>query len=104
MDKAQLQKIFSLAYNHENWLEVLKKVFGAKQLLMQPKPISLASNDITEGAFELGNITTSDDRIIGLYKIDVKSNVWLERNKVGLRKLLRDVYGNNAHVDHPKTV
>ena len=92
MDKAQLQKIFSSAYNHENWLEVLKQVFGAKQLLMQSKPISLVSNDITDGAFELGNITTSDDRIIGLYKIDVKSNVWLERNKVGLRKLLRDVY------------
>lgn len=92
MDKSQLQKIFSTAYNHENWLEVLKQVFGARQLLMQPKPIELASNDITEGAFELGNITTSDDRIIGLYKIDVKSKVWLERNKVTLRKLLRDVY------------
>lgn len=92
MDKAQLQKIFSMAYNHENWLEVLKQVFGAKQLLTKPRVISLVSNDITEGAFELGNITTSDERIIGLYKIDVKSNVWLERNKVGLRKLLRDVY------------
>lgn len=92
MDKAQLQKIFSASYNHENWLEVLKQVFGTRQLLMQPRPISLASNDITEGAFEIGNFTTSDDRIIGLYKINVKSNVWLERNKVGLRKLLRDVY------------
>lgn len=92
MDKAQLQKIFSNAYKHEDWLEVLKSVFGAKQLLMQPKPISLASNDITEGAFELGNITTTDDRIIGLYKIEVKPNIFLERNKVGLRKLLRDVY------------
>lgn len=92
MDKAQLQTIFSKAYNHNEWLEVLKQVFGARQLLLQPKPISLVSNDITEAAFELGNITTSDDRIIGLYKIDVKSNVWLERNKVGLRKLLRDVY------------
>lgn len=97
MDKAQLQKVFSASYNHQNWLEVLKTVFGAKQLLMQPRPISLVTNDITEGAFELGNITTSDDRIIGLYKIEVKSNVWLERNKVGLRKLLRDVY--NYDVD-----
>ncbi|AEA45024.1 Eco57I restriction-modification methylase domain-containing protein [Fluviicola taffensis] len=92
MDKAQLQKIFSNAYNHENWLEVLKTVFGARQLLVQPKQISLPTNDLADSAFELGNITTTDDRIIGLYKIEVKANVFLERNKVGLRKLLREVY------------
>ena len=92
MDKIQLQKIFSTSYKHEDWLEVLKSVFGARQLLVQPKSISLPANDIADGAVELGSITTTDDRIVGLYKIEVKPNVFLERNKVGLRKLLRDVY------------
>ncbi|WP_413512471.1 Eco57I restriction-modification methylase domain-containing protein [Myroides odoratus] len=52
----------------------------------------MPNNERATEAFELGSFTTSDDRIIGLYRINVKSNVWLERNKVSLRELLRNVY------------
>jgi hypothetical protein len=92
MDKTRLHKIFSNAFNQSDWIEVLKEVFGARQLLVQPNQIMLPSNDKAKSAFELGNFTTSDDRIIGLYKIELNENVQLERNKVGLRKLLRNVY------------
>lgn len=92
MDKTTLHKAFSKAYDHEKWLEVLQSVFGSKQLFSQPKPILLPNNDRTSAAFELGSLTTFDDRIIGLYRIDVKPEVWLERNKVSLRELLRNVY------------
>jgi hypothetical protein len=93
MDKTTLYKIFSKAFDDASWLEVLKSVFGAKLgLLAQPKPILLKSNDKANAAYELGSFTTTDDRIIGLYKIEVKPEVWLERNKVGLRELLRNVY------------
>ncbi len=93
MDKTTLHKIFSKSFEDASWLEVLKSVFGAKLgLLAQPKPILLKSNDKANTAFELGSFTTTDDRIIGLYKIEVKPEVWLERNKVGLRELLRNVY------------
>src|SRR5690606_987804 len=81
------------AFDDTSWLEVVKTVFGAKLgLLAHPKPIILANNNKTSAAFELGSFTTADDRVIGLYKIDVKPEVWLERNKVGLRELLRNVY------------
>ena len=92
MDRATLHKIFEKAYHHQDWLEVLQSVFGARQLYAQPKPIILPNNERATAAFELGSFTTSDDRIIGLYRIDVKSDVWLERNKVSLRELLRNVY------------
>jgi len=92
MDKSRLHKIFSKSFNQSDWIEVLKEVFGARQLLVQPNQIMLPSNDKAKSAFELGNFTTSDDRIIGLYKIELNENVWLERNKVGLRELLRNVY------------
>lgn len=92
MDKSHLHKIFSKSFNHSEWIEVLKDVFGANQLLAQPRQISLPNNDKARAAYELGNFTTSDDRIIGLYKIEINENVWLERNKVGLRELLRKVY------------
>lgn len=92
MDRATLHKIFERAYNHQDWTEVLQSVFGARQLYAQPKPILLPNNERATEAFELGSFTTSDDRIIGLYRINVKSDVWLERNKVSLRELLRNVY------------
>ncbi len=37
MDKTQLQKIFSKPFNNSDWLDVLQNVFGAKQLLAQPR-------------------------------------------------------------------
>ncbi len=92
MDRATLHNIFSEAYNHENWLRILQTTFGATQLYAFPKPIILPNNERLIGAFELGNITTSDDRIIGLYRVDVKPDVWLERNKVSLRELLCSIY------------
>ena len=97
MKKAALNKIFSSTFDDAHWLEVLQSVFGAKHgLLAQPKDITanLKGNHAGKAtaAFELGSFTTSDDRIIGLYKIDINPKVWLERNKVGLRGLLRDVY------------
>src|SRR5690606_11674176 len=102
-DKTTLHKIFSKSFEDASWLEVLKSVFGAKLgLLAQPNPILLKSNDKANAAFELGSFTTTDDRIIGLYKIEVKPEVWLERNKVGLRELLRNVY--QYDVDGPVIV
>jgi len=92
MDKSQLHKIFSKPFRNNGWLDVLQNVFGAKQLLAQPRKILLPSNDKAKAAFELGNFTTSDDRIIGLYRIELNPDVWLERNKVGLRELLRNIY------------
>lgn len=73
MDKSTLHKIFSKAFNDSNWLEVLQTVFGARQLLVQPKPILLSNNEKANAAFELGSFTTSDDRIIGLCESGVKS-------------------------------
>ncbi len=69
----------------------MTEVFGARNLNQKPQPIILPSNELAEEAFELGFFNTTDDRIIGLYQIDLKSNVKIERNKVGVRELLRNI-------------
>lgn len=92
MDKTTLHKIFSRAFNQRTWVEVLQSVFSVKRILQTPQTIPLSSNDKAEAAYELGSFNTVDDRIIGLYLVKVKPEVWLERNKVGLRELLRSVY------------
>lgn len=92
MDKNTLQNTLSQPFNLQNWTEVLQSVFGARRLHQQPQAIALPTNDKADAAYELGSFNTADDRIIGLYLVKVKPNVWLERNKVGLRELLRSVY------------
>lgn len=92
MDKLQLQRIFSKPYQEEDWVTVLRNVFGVQQMLQQPRSIMLSNTEKASAAYELGSMTTSDDRIIGIYRVDVNPDVWLERNKVGLRKLLHSVY------------
>jgi hypothetical protein len=92
MDKRQLQNILSQPFQLDYWIAVLKDIFGVKYLLQRPKPIELPSNDKADAAFELGSFNTVDDRVIGLYHVKVNPEVWLERNRVGLRALLRSVY------------
>jgi Alw26I/Eco31I/Esp3I family type II restriction m6 adenine DNA methyltransferase len=92
MDKKTLQSILSKPFLLADWQKVLTEVFGVKNFLQKPAAIPLANNKKAESAYELGSFNTADDRIIGLYLVKVKPEVWLERNKVGLRELLRSVY------------
>ncbi len=92
MKKETLQDIFSSAYNRDQWRDVLNQVFGATSLLKEPKRIHINKNKIADSAFELGSFETSDYRIIGLYEIHLNENPQIERNRIGLRELLRSIY------------
>ncbi len=96
MDKKRLQIIFFSEYRHESWREVLVNVFGARNLHQHARKINIHLNDIAESAQELGFFNTSDDRVIGLYEVELTSSVKIERKKVGLRKLLRNIYENDV--------
>jgi hypothetical protein len=99
MDKKQLDAILKNSFNLSLWQQVLSEIFGAKNLHQHSRPIEnlpANSKELAEGAFELGFFNTTDDRIIGLYQIDLKENVKIERNKVGLRELLRNIYKNDV--------
>lgn len=96
MDKKNLQNILANPFTIPNWRDVLVSVFGVKRLHQNPIPIDINKKEKAEAAFELGSFNTSDDRIIGLYLVKVKPEVWLERNKVGLREMLRSVYKHDV--------
>lgn len=92
MNKEQLRSILSDRYDLASWRQALTEVFGATGLFQQPKPITLPPNDLAESSSELGSFETSDDRLVGLYQIDLKDNVRIGQNRVGLRRLLRNIY------------
>ncbi|MEZ4844186.1 MAG: TaqI-like C-terminal specificity domain-containing protein [Bacteroidia bacterium] len=95
MDKKTLQSILSKPFVLADWQNLLTEVLGVKNFWQKPEKIEFKNEEFfkkAESAYELGSFNTADDRIIGLYLVKVKPEVWLERNKVGLRELLRSVY------------
>jgi len=93
MDKKTLQNsILEKAYQPSTWLDVMKDYFGAKKFHQKPQPISLPNNDIAESAVELGSFYTADERLVGMYEVHLEPKAWLDKNRVGLRNLLRQVY------------
>lgn len=92
MDKKYLQNsILESAYNRNVWLDVLKEFFGVRKILVQPPQISVDKSK-AEYAVELGSFRTADDREVGIYEVKLLPRIWIERNRVGLRSLLRQVY------------
>jgi len=92
MDKETIKYILSKPFLLADWQTLLTKVFGVKNIFQIPQEIPLPHNNKAEAAYELGKFHTADNRLIGLYLVKLKPEVWLERNKVGLRELLRSVY------------
>jgi adenine-specific DNA-methyltransferase len=93
MDKKNLQtEILEASYQPEKWLEVLKLYFGAKKFHQTPQQIFLPSNNLAEKAIEIGSFYTADERLIGIYEIQLTAKAWIDKNRVGLRNLLRQVY------------
>jgi type I restriction-modification system DNA methylase subunit len=92
MEKENLRRILSETYQPAFWRTVLTDVFGARDLLQQPRKIALPANELASAAVELGSFETSDERLVGLYQIDLKDNVRIGQNRVGLRSLLRNIY------------
>lgn len=80
------------AYQPEKWLDVLKLHFRAKKFHQTPQQIILLANNLAEKAIEIGSFYTADERLIGIYEIQLTARAWVERNRVGLRSLLRQVY------------
>lgn len=93
MDRKQFIDILSKPFILKDWQRIIVDVFGATRLYSEPRPILLNANyGKAEVAYELGSFNTADDRLIGLYHVTLSENVWLERNKVGLREMLRSIY------------
>lgn len=92
MDKKQLQHtILEAAYNREAWIEVLKEYFGVRKIQLSPQKINI-DNSKAEYAIELGSFNTIDEKLVGVFEVKLLPQVWIERNRVGLRSLLRQVY------------
>src|ERR1035437_7201393 len=92
MTQAQIQHLFQQKYNQNDWKHFLGATFVNAQLLTKPEVISDINTHAASSAFKLGYIILNEngiERNIAVYEVILEKGIVLERNRVGLRNLLR---------------
>jgi adenine-specific DNA-methyltransferase len=92
MTQAQIQQLFQQRYNQTNWKKFLGENFPGVSLYAAPKLLTGINDDVATEAHHLGHILLNEDgfeRTIAVYEVTLAPGIVLERNRVGLRNLLR---------------
>lgn len=92
IDAAELKTIFEKEYNRTDWLHALREIFQIRNLHEVPQVVDLPANDFDARAMEMGFFETSEGLLIGVFEVTINANIRLERNKIGLRNMMRKVY------------
>ena len=97
MKKLQIQTLFTQRYNQAKCKQFLGETFANSQLLSTPKNLPDIDYHVATNAQTLGYILLNEDGIerqIAVYEVTLADGIILERNRVGLRNLLRKYWKN----------
>lgn len=92
MNQLQIQRQFQQRYDQNKWKEFLANTFSDARLLSTPEVLTGINTDVATEALHLGYIVLNEDGIdrnIAIYDVTLAPGIVLERNRVGLRNLLR---------------
>ena len=97
MTPQQIQNIFKQRYNQAKWKQFLGETFANAQLTPTPKTLTGIDINVASQAQNLGYILLDEngiERQIAVYEVTLAPGIILERNRVGLRNLLRKYWQN----------
>ncbi|HBK97477.1 MAG TPA: hypothetical protein DD001_09150 [Microcoleaceae bacterium UBA10368] len=97
MTPQQIQNIFKQRYNQAKWKQFLGETFANAQLTPTPKTLTGIDINVASQAQNLGYILLDEngiERQIAVYEVTLAPGIILERNRVGLRNLLRKYWKN----------
>lgn len=92
MTYEQIHNLFKQRYNQNNWKQFLGEAFANARLLTTPEILTGIDSNIASQVQKLGYITLNEngiERQIAVYEVTLAQGIILERNRVGLRNLLR---------------
>lgn len=91
MTKQELQTVFRATYKRKDWKQVLLNMFPEAEMFAQDKSVLFTRKEqknLAKKIAHFGEVELDDDSLIFL-EVELKPNaVHLERNRVGLRKLV----------------
>jgi adenine-specific DNA-methyltransferase len=92
MTYEQIHNLFKQRYNQSNWKQFLGEAFANTRLLTKPEILTGIDSNVASQVQKLGYITLNEngiERQIAVYEVTLAQGIILERNRVGLRNLLR---------------
>lgn len=92
MTYEQIHNLFKQGYNQTNWKQFLGEAFAKSRLLATPEILTGIDSNVASQVQKLGYITLNEngiERQIAVYEVTLAQGIILERNRVGLRNLLR---------------
>lgn len=97
MTQSEIQHFFQQRYNRDAWVRFLGQAFSNASILSSPELLTGINTDVATQVYKLGFITLNEDgveRQIAIYEVTLAKGIVLERNRVGLRNLLRKYWKN----------
>lgn len=88
----QIHHLFKQRYNSSNWKQFLGEAFVNTRLYSTPEILTGVDSNVASQVQKLGNILLNEsgiERQIAVFEVALAPGIILERNRVGLRNLLR---------------
>jgi hypothetical protein len=97
MKKEYIETLFKNRYNQENWKQFLGEAFTEARLLKKAEPLIGIDENVASQVQRLGYVVLNEngiERHIAVFEVVLAEGIILERNRVGLRNLLRKYWKN----------
>lgn len=92
IDNKTIEDILKTGYNRETWKGFLRNLFPLSIFWSNPHSLNDLTSPYVSAAFRLGDVKLDEggiERSVGLFEVVLDAKVILERNRVGLRNLLK---------------
>ena len=97
MNTQSIQNLFQNKYEQTQWKSFLADIFKNSMFFSEPECLIGIDKNIASSAFKLGYIVFNEngtERNIAVFEVVTAQNIILERNRVGLRNLLKKFWND----------
>ncbi len=97
MNTQSIQNLFQNRYEKTQWKSFLAEIFKNSMFFREPETLIGIDKNIASSAFKLGYIIFNEngtERHIAVFEVVTAQNIILERNRVGLRNLLKKFWND----------
>ncbi len=97
MTYEQIHNLFRQAYNQTHWKQFLGEAFINARLFIKPEILTGINSNVATQVQKLGYVVLNENGIeknIAVYEVTLAQGIIVERNRIGLRNLLRKYWKN----------
>ena len=91
MTITEIRQILESPYNRKVWKGFLQTQFTNNKLNVEDRLISLSDKTLSKQCLSLGNYEINEYTKIGIFEVELNEKVNINRNRVALRNLIKDL-------------